>query len=129
MNKTYVAEWNTIAKERGIDQRIVEHLYSVKPVWSVITTLIKSEEDCMRMIHERISKHLDDENVRVRYAAIRHPDVTDDHLLKGLDDEHKNVRIAAITHPNAKRVHVRKALNDEDRDVRFYAITIQLEKL
>jgi len=67
-------------------------------------------------------KKLTSDVPEVLAAAIKHPNVTPEHIDKALDYHFRNVRVAAINHPNASEENINKALQDEDTDVRVAAI-------
>ena len=72
---------------------------------------------------KHIDKELDDKDIDVRLAAIRHPKATPEHITKALGDDNKWVRTAAIEHPKVTPENITKALGDEDEYVRTAAIS------
>ena len=68
---------------------------------------------------EQLDKAMNDEDPKVREAAIKNENATKEHLDKAMNDENPKVRAAAVAyHKNVTKEHLDKALNDEDPEVR-----------
>lgn len=75
-----------------------------------------------------LDKSLNDESWPIRYAAIKHPNATMEHIDKALNDGCYDVRRIAIQHPNVTKENVDKALSDPYSLVRNLASDIAKEK-
>ena len=71
------------------------------------------------------------QQLSVRRAAIKNPNITSDHINKALDDPEQSVKIFAIEHKNATRENIHKALEDTDTDVYFaiYKVNLKTKKV
>jgi desulfoferrodoxin (superoxide reductase-like protein) len=69
---------------------------------------------------DHITKALDDKNedIGVKYAAIKHPNATADHITQVLNNKNENIYIrkAAIQHPKVTAEHITQVLNDKNED-------------
>jgi hypothetical protein len=68
--------------------------------------------------HEDISRGLNDEDDKVRTAAIKHREATADHISTALMDQSKKVRAAALANPNATEDHLMQGLKSKDINVK-----------